>query len=85
MLGAHLLSLGTYLVFPYFERLRRAPLISGGFLLGLARWYCSSGSASKEAQVQADAAAGVSGGSRHPALRDRAFRHRPAAADLSDR
>jgi phosphatidylinositol glycan class B len=36
VMGAHILLLGAYLVFPYFEGLRPARLIFGGFLLGLA-------------------------------------------------
>ena len=36
VVGGHLLLLGTFLVFPYFEGLRPARLIFGGFLLGLA-------------------------------------------------
>jgi hypothetical protein len=36
VMGAHLMLLGTYLAFPYFEGLRPARLVLGGFLLGLA-------------------------------------------------
>jgi hypothetical protein len=35
VVAGHILLLGTYLVFPYFEGLRPARLICGGFLLGL--------------------------------------------------
>ena len=36
VVAGHLLLLGTYLVFPYFEGLRPPRLIFGGFLLGVA-------------------------------------------------
>ncbi len=36
VLGTHILLIGTYLVFPYFQGLRPARLILGGALLGLA-------------------------------------------------
>jgi hypothetical protein len=36
VMAAHLLLIGTYLVFPYFENLRSQRLLLGGFLLGLA-------------------------------------------------
>jgi hypothetical protein len=36
VVAAHILLLGAYAVFPYFEGLRRRRLVCGGFLLGLA-------------------------------------------------
>jgi hypothetical protein len=36
VVAGHMLLLGTYAVFPYFEGLRPARLLCGGFLLGLA-------------------------------------------------
>ena len=36
VVAGHILLLGTYAVFPYFEGLRPARLLCGGFLLGLA-------------------------------------------------
>ncbi len=36
VIAAHMMMLGTYLVFPYFEGLRPARLVVGGLLLGLS-------------------------------------------------